>query len=133
MPIRAACSVVQRAERRDVLVELAPHLERAVSIEGGRGPGGRVAIRIDVAVEELTDGEAVPVVERADVALAEHRAADTLQHRLTDAVGIPEVLLPVRQALGPLLGDDVQAVRIQARVQAIERVALVARQTSRGS
>ena len=106
-------------------MELAPDLERAIPIEGGRGPGGRVAIRIDVPVEELTDGEAVPMMERADMALAEHRAADTLQHRLTDAVGIAEVLLPIRQALGPLLGDDAQAVRIQARVQAIERDALV--------
>ncbi len=88
-------------------MELAPHLEGPVSIEGSRGPGGRIAIRIDVAVEDLTDREAVPVVKRADVALAEHRAADPLQHRLADAVGIAEVLLPIREALGPLLGHDV--------------------------
>ena len=73
------------------------------------------------------------MMERADMALAEHRAADTLQHRLTDAVGIAEVLLPIRQALGPLLGDDAQAVRTQARVQAIERDALVFGGASRGS
>ena len=106
-------------------MELAPHLERAIPTEGCSGPGRGVAIGVDVPVEDLTDRKAVPVVEHADVALAEHRVAHTLQCRLTDTVSEAEVLLPIRETLGPLLGDDVEVVRIEARVQSIERGALV--------
>ncbi len=98
------------AEGGDVLVQLAPDLVGAVDMEGSSRPGSGVAVRIDTAVEDLTHREPVPPLEHADVTLAEGEVAVARDRRLADAVGIAEVLLPVRQPLAALFGDDSQPV-----------------------
>ena len=84
-------------------------------MEGSSRPGSGVAVRIDTAVEDLTHGEPVPPLEHADVTLAEGEVAVARDRRLADAVGIAEVLLPVRQPLAALFGDHSQPVPVEAR------------------
>ncbi len=111
-----------RAEGGHVLVQLPPDLERAVPVERRRRCRGGIAVRVDVAVEDLADGQAVPMPERAEVALAEGRISDPGDRRLSDTVRVPEVLLTVREPLAALLGDDRDAVACEARTQVRDRL-----------
>src|SRR5258708_31097958 len=95
-------------ETRHVLGQLAPHLVAAIPVERWGGAGRPARVEVAVAVDELSERKRSLASEATRDTVGARGGRHTLDRRLGETVIEAEVFATVCQAVGVLLGDELE-------------------------